>query len=331
MKPDNVTERLKAEADHWFSIVGKNDEDVAEQIKRDGIDILVDLAGHTAKSRLQVFAYKPAPIQVTWLGYPNTTGMSAIDYRFTDEVADPIGEADNLHSEKLIRLGSGFLCYSGDESAPEKSALLLLERGHITFGSFNNLTKTTPEVVKLWSDILSAAPNTHLLLKSKQLMDEEMRARCREMFEKEGISGDRIELFGRLPKIEDHLGLYSKIDIGLDPFPYNGTTTTCEALWMGVPVVTMLGDRHAGRVGASILEHVGLEELIADDPKSYVETALELCRNVEKLAAFRNGLRNQMIHSPLCDASAFARNVEKAYAGMWKRYVAVYEDNLPRS
>ena len=326
MKPDNVTERLKAEADNWFSIVGKNDEDVAEQIRRDEIDILVDLAGHTAKNRLLVFAYKPAPIQVTWLGYGSTTGMSAIDYRFTDEVADPIGEADNQHSEELIRLESGFLCYKGNESAPEISRLPCLERGYITFGNFNNLTKTTPEVVKLWSDILHAVPNAHFLMKSRQLKDEEAKARYKGMFEKEGISGDRIEFFGWLPNKKDHLGLYSKIDIGLDPFPYNGTTTTCEALWMGVPVVTMLGDRHFGRVGASILKHVGLGELIADDPKSYVETALQLSINVSKLAALRNGLRDQMINSPLCDASAFAMNVEEAYIRMWERYVAVSED-----
>ncbi|HUV49877.1 MAG TPA: tetratricopeptide repeat protein [Anaerolineae bacterium] len=326
MKPDNVTERLKVEADNWFSIVGKSDEDVAEQIRRDGIDILVDLAGHTAKNRLLVFAYKPAPIQVTWLGYGSTTGMSAIDYRFTDEVADPVGEADNLHSEELIRLESGFLCYKGDESAPEISRLPCLERGYITFGNFNNLTKTTPEVVKFWSDILHALPNAHFLMKSRQLKDEEVKAKYQGMFEKEGISGDRIELFGWLPNKKDHLGLYSKIDIGLDPFPYNGTTTTCEALWMGVPVVTMLGDRHFGRVGASILKHVGLGELIANDPKSYVEIALQLSMDIEKLAALRNGLRDQMINSPLCDASAFARNVEEAYIRMWERYVAVCED-----
>ena len=328
MRPDDVTGRLKAEADNWFSIVGKNDEDVAEQIRSDGIDILVDLAGHTANNRLLVFAYKPAPIQVTWLGYPNTTGMSAIDYRFTDKVADPIGEADNLYSEELIRLGTGFLCYQGDDSAPEISALPCLERGYVTFGSFNNLTKITPEVVKLWSGILRSAPHTHLLLKSTQLLDEEMRARCRGMFEKERISGDRLELLGWLPKQEDHLGLYGKIDIGLDPFPYNGTTTTCEALWMGVPVVTMLGDRHAGRVGASILEHVGLGGLIANGPKSYVEIVLELYKDIEKLTALRNGLRDQMMASPLCDASAFAKNVEEAYFRMWERYVAVCEDKL---
>jgi predicted O-linked N-acetylglucosamine transferase (SPINDLY family) len=327
-KPDNVTGRLKAEANHWFSIVGKKDEDIADQIERDEIDILVDLAGHTENNRLLVFAYKPAPIQVTWLGYPNTTGMSAIDYRFTDEIADPVSETKKMNSEELIRLGSGFLCYNADDFAPEISALPCLERGYITFGSFNNLTKTTPEVVKLWSDILHRVPNALLLLKCNQLLDEEMREKYRRMFEKTGISGDRIELFGTLPKKADHLGLYSKIDIGLDPFPYNGTTTTCEALWMGVPVVTMLGDRHAGRVGASILKHVGLGKLIADSPKSYVEIARQLSTNVGKLAALRNGLRDQMISSPLCDAGAFTKNVEEVYIRMWERYIAICEGKL---
>ena len=320
MTPDNVTERLKAQADHWFPIAGKNDKDVAEQIKIDGIDILIDLAGHTANNRLPVFAYRPAPIQATWLGYPNTTGMSAIDYRFTDEVADPIGEADNLHSEKLIRLESGFLCYSGDESAPEVSAMSCLERGHITFGSFNNLTKTTPEVVKLWSDILRAAPDTHLLLKSKQLMDEGVRARYRGMFEKEGISGDRLELLGWLPKKEDHLGLYSKVDIGLDPFPYNGTTTTCEALWMGIPVITIEGDRHAARVGTSIMTHLNLSQFIADTKKSYIKKAVELAGDRKRLAVYRKELRSKLKSSKFCDEHHFANKIETAFREMWRTW-----------
>ncbi|MBW1895285.1 MAG: tetratricopeptide repeat protein, partial [Deltaproteobacteria bacterium] len=320
MAPDNVTERLTKESDNWLSIIGKNDEDVAEQISRDGIDILVDLAGHTAKNRLLVFAYKPAPIQVTWLGYSNTTGMSAIDYRFTDEVADPIGEADNLHSEELIRLESGFLCYSGDESSPEISALPCLERGHITFGSFNNLTKTTPEVVKLWSDILRAAPNSHLLLKSKQLMDEGMRERYQGMFEKEGISGDRVELFSRFPKKEDHLRFYSKIDIGLDPFPYNGTATTFEALWMGIPVITLEGDRHAARVGTSIMTHLNLPQFIADTKENYIKKAVELAGDRKRLAVYRKDLRSILQSSKSCDEHHFAKKIETAFREMWRTW-----------
>ena len=320
--PDNVTHRLKANADNWLSIVGKSDEDVSKQIRSDGIDILIDLAGHTANNSLLVFACKPAPIQITWLGYPNTTGMSTIDYRFTDEIADPIGESDDLHSEELIRLEGGFLCYPGNESAPDKLVLPCLERGYVTFGSFNNLTKVTPEVVKLWGYILNCTPNSHLLLKSKQLSDKGVRTRYQKMFEKEGIPAKRIELFGWLTE-KDHLDLYNKIDIALDPFPYNGTTTSCEALWMGVPVVTMLGDRHSGRVGASILTHTGLEELIAENPKSYVEIAIRLSKNTEKLAALRTVLRNQMMDSPLCDINTFARNVENAYIHMWNKYVAL--------
>ena len=320
--PDNVTCRLKANADNWLSIVGKSDEEVSKQIRRDGIDILIDLAGHTANNRLLVFAYKPAPIQITWLGYPNTTGMRTMDYRFTDDIADPLGESDDLHSEELIRLESGFLCYPGNESAPDKLVLPCLERGYITFGSFNNLTKVTPEVVKLWGYILNCAPNTHLLLKSKQLSEKGVIRRYQEMFEKEGISAERIELFGWLTE-KDHLDLYNKMDIALDPFPYNGTTTSCEALWMGVPVVTMLGDRHSGRVGASILKHSGLEKLIAENPESYVEIAIGLSKNTEKLATFRTALRSQMMDSPLCDVNTFARNVENAYIRMWKKYVAL--------
>jgi len=320
-RADDTTKRLMEESEHWRSIVGMNDKDVVNLIRKDSIDILVDLVGHTAKNRLTVFTYKPAPIQVTWLGYPNTTGLSAIDYRFTDDVVDPIGRTDDLHSEKLIRLQNGFLCYQGDKLLPPNSALPCLKREHITFGSFNNLSKVTHQVVKIWSKILQSVPNSHLLLKSKQLSDAKTKSRYIEMFRHEGIPENRLELYSWLPGKEEHMELYNSIDIGLDPFPYNGTTTTCEALWMGVPVITMFGNLHAGRVGASIMTHANLENLIAMGTDEYVNMAVKYANNTDYLVKLRNELRSKILRSALCDNNAFAKNIEKAYQEMYGQYL----------
>ena len=315
---DETTKRLMATSDHWRTIVGMTDPDVAHLIRNDKIDILVDLSGHTFKNRLLVFAQKPAPIQVSWLGYPNTTGLSAIDYRFTDIIADPIGEADELHSETLVRLANGFQCYQGNKTVHSNSELPFKSRGHITFGSFNNLTKVTPEVIKAWSHILHALPKSCLVLKAKQLRHN--TSHYLDCFKQEGISEDRIKLYGYLPSMDDHLELYNKIDICLDPFPYNGATTTCEALWMGVPVITLLGDRHVGRVGASILTNVGLTDFIAQDIDGYIQLAVEMAANTSYLKEIRKGLRERMQGAPLCDARSFASDVEGAYQEMWRCY-----------
>jgi predicted O-linked N-acetylglucosamine transferase (SPINDLY family) len=316
-RPDEVTKRIRSMADKWFSLVGKNDSEVLEQIKRDSIDILVDLAGHSGDNRLNVFAHKPAPIQISWIGYPNTTGLEAMDYRFTDAVADPVGDADSLHSEKLVRLEHGFLCYQPEASAPEVARLPCLKQEYVTFGSFNNLIKSTPEVIKVWSRILQAIPDSTLLLKAKQLEDNDTRERYLKMFTAEGISLDRIELFGLLPKKEDHLALYNKVDIGLDPFPYNGTTTTCEAMWMGVPVITLRGERHAGRVGASLLHRVGLDEMVADSIEEYIQIAQDLANDLNRLKTLRETLRSRMQNSTLMDCRLFVKALEDEYRRMW--------------
>ena len=316
---DTTTKRLMAASDHWRSIVDLPDLDIFNLIKNDKIDILVDLSGHTGKNRLLVFAQKPAPIQVTWLGYPNTTGLSAIDYRFTDIIADPIGEADKLHSETLWRLPNGFQCYQGNEKIPARLELPQKIQGHITFGSFNNFSKVTPQVIKTWSKILHSVPNSNLLLKCFQLNYN--KNYYLELFKKEGVSEDRIKLYGRLPNTDEHLNLYNEIDIGLDPFPYNGATTTCEALWMGVPVITLLGDRHVGRVGASILTNVGLTDFIAQDTDSYIKLAVEMAANTNYLKDIRKNLRERMQRASLCDAHSFASNIEAAYQEMWRKYL----------
>jgi protein O-GlcNAc transferase len=316
---DVTTKRLMVICDHWRSIVDLPDLDVFNLIKNDKIDILVDLSGHTGKNRLLVFAQKPAPIQVTWLGYPNTTGLSAIDYRFTDIIADPIGEADELHSEKLLRLPNGFQCFQGNEKILVGLELPQKSQGYITFGSFNNLSKITPQVIKAWSKILHMVPTSHLLLKSFQLNYN--KNYYLELFKNEGLAEDRIKLHGKLDSTEDHLELYNKIDIGLDPFPYNGATTTCEALWMGVPVITLLGDRHVGRVGASILTNVGLTNFIAQDIDSYIKLTVEMAANTNYLQETRKGLRERMQRAPLCDAHSFASDIETTYKDMWLKYL----------
>ncbi len=315
-QPDEVTGRLEAASDHWRSILGEPDAEAARRIRADRLDILVDLAGHTADNRLLVLAHRPAPVQATWLGYPNTTGMGAIDYRITDGIADPEGEADRHYRERLIRLPAGFLCYRPDERAPGVSRPPCLDSGHITFGSFNNLLKVSAGTIEVWSRILHAVPASRLLLKSRQLADEGVKRNCLAKFEREGISPGRIELHAELPDKRDHLALYGKIDIALDPFPYNGTTTTCEALWMGVPVVARRGERHSARVGASLLTHAGLAELIADDVDAYVGIASELASDRDRLAGLRRGLRDHLTGSALMDAAAFARELENAYFRM---------------
>ena len=313
VKPDQETARFRDLSDGWCSTVGMTDPAVAERIRDDRIDILVDLAGHTANNRLLAFAERPAPVQVTWLGYPNTTGLSAMDCRLTDAIADPEGVADAQHSETLVRLPNGFLSY-----APELDGPPARTTGHVTFGSFNNLAKVTPEVVETWARILDRIPNSRLVIKSRPLADAGTRKRYLEMFVARGIDANRVELCAWIASKSGHLGAYARVDIGLDPFTYNGTTTTCEALWMGVPAITLSGDRHAGRVGASILTRVGHADFVAETEEAYVEKAAALANDLDRLSALRKDLRDRMRQSPLCDADGFARDIEAAYREMWR-------------
>jgi len=316
---DATTKRLKTTCDHWRSIFGITDSEVVNLIRDDKIDILVDLSGHTNGNRLLVFAQKPSPIQINWLGYPNTTGLSAIDYRFTDIIADPIGEADRLHSETLLRLPNGFQCYQGNEKVPIDIELPQNNRKQITFGSFNNASKLTQKVIETWSKILLAVPKSRLVLKFPTLNNN--TTYYHEMFRREGIVEERIKFYECSSTVEEHLKLYNKIDIGLDPFPYNGATTTCEALWMGVPVITLLGDRHVGRVGASILTNVGLKDFIVQDINRYIKVAVEMAANTNYLKKLRANLRVRMQSSPLCNGISFAGDVESSYLNIWNEYL----------
>jgi predicted O-linked N-acetylglucosamine transferase (SPINDLY family) len=290
-----------------------------QQIVTDGIDILVDIAGHTAHNKLTAFAFKPAPVQVTYLGYPNTTGLSAIDYRLTDSTADPEGQG-RYYTERLVRLPGCFLCYLPLADAPPLTPLPAAASGRITFGSFNNLSKMSPDVVGLWSRLVQAVPGSRLLVKNSSLSDESVRARYREQFRAQGLEDGQLELVGHTPTREEHLAMYGQLDIALDTFPYNGTTTTCEALWMGVPVVTLKGEVHAARVGATLLNSVGLPELVADSPDDFLRVATDLALDTNRLGQQRAGLRQRLSESSLCDGDAFARKVEQAYRDMWVKW-----------
>ncbi|CAO3439248.1 O-linked N-acetylglucosamine transferase, SPINDLY family protein [Azospirillum doebereinerae] len=309
--PDVITGHIRRSVDGWRDIQGVPDEAVAARIRADGIDVLVDLAGHTAHNRLGVFARKPAPLQVSWLGYPATTGLSAIDVRLIDAVADPPGDSDDHHSETLVRLEGGFLCYRPLGPTPDPAPAPCLENGFVTFGSFNTLNKLTPAVAALWARVLHAVPDSRLRLKAGPLTDPSVRRRTRALFTTHGIAPDRVELLARVPDNTGHLNAYGGMDVALDPFPYNGTTTSCEALWMGVPLLTLPGDRHAARVGASLLTRIGRPDLIAADAEDFVRKAVALAAEPVRLAADRQALRPRMLASRLCDATAFAREFER--------------------
>ena len=315
-KPDEVTQALKTNAEHWKNIYGMSDDLVFQCIQQDHIDILVDLAGHSANNRMKLFARKPAPIQVSYLGYPNTTGLAAMDYRITDAIADPPGITDRYYTEKLIRLHEGFLCYHPSDGSPDVLDPPCLENGYITFGSFNNRAKINSKTIVLWSDLLSKVPDSRLILKSSLEMDRDARQQLLSLFVQKGIAASRIEILPYL-SFREHLKQYQRVDIALDTFPYNGTTTSCEALWMGVPVLALAGDSHASRVGASILSHLGLTEWIVASIDDYAKISAMLASDIENLKYLRRTLREKFQNSPLMDRKSFVLKLETAYRRMW--------------
>jgi protein O-GlcNAc transferase len=319
-RQDAITVRIKTCTDHWRDISGLTDEKVLELIRNDGIDILVDLTGHTARNRLLLFARKPAPVQVNWIGYPATTGLSAMDYKIVDSYTDPPGMTEQFYTEELIRMPESFLCYLPERDSPEAGPLPALKAAHITFGSCNNFAKISPEVVELWVKILRAVPGSRLLMKAKSLSDGSTRDYVLQTLTQKGISAERIELLSWEPSTEGHLQTYNRIDIGLDTFPYAGTTTTCEAAWMGVPVITLAGNTHASRVGVSLLSNIGIPDLIAKTPDEYVAIAVNLADDTKRLQRLRGSLRAMMIHSPLTDAKRFIINLENAYRTIWEEW-----------
>jgi len=268
-----------------------------------------------------MFSRRAAPIQLTWIGYPNTTGLDTMTARLTDAEADPVGPPDAWHSEKLIRLPHGFLSYLPPDDAPDIAPTPAQRNGYVTFGSFNNLAKLSPATVAAWAALLTQVPDSRLFLKARPLGDPGTRSRILAQFAAHGVGEDRLILQGYVRRVAHHLEVYNEVDIALDPFPYNGTTTTCEALWMGVPLITLAGRVHAGRVGVSLLTRVGLEELIAPDVTSYVACAVELARDRTRLSVLRAGLRHRMRESMLTNAKAVTASVEAVYRDLWRRLV----------
>jgi len=314
---DEVTARLRGLADHWVECGGLPDEALAQRIRQDGIDILIDLAGHTKANRLLVFARWPAPVQVTWLGYPTTAGVPAIQFRLTDGQVDPPG-MQAFNTEQPVRLPHSYFCYRPLAGAPAVGELPALKAGYITFGSFNSCTKLSDQGLELWARVLAKLPDTRLLLKAAGLGDAATRAQLQGRFAQLGVAADRLVLLGAERKVEDHLAHYNRVDIGLDTYPYNGATTTCEALWMGVPVVTLKGETHASRMGASLLTAAGLQSLVATTPEQYAAVCVNLATDTGRLAALRTGMRARLGASPLMDAAGFTRAIEEQYRALWR-------------
>lgn len=313
---DEVTRRLGQQVEHWRNVARLSPLDLAEQIRSDGIDLLIDLAGHTANHRLLTFAMKPAPVQISYLGYPNTSGLDTMDYRISDGRADPVDQAE-FCSESLLRLADCFHCYQPEPDLPLTIAPPSEQQGDITFGSFNVLGKISDQVLAAWAAILTRTPGARLRLKSFGLISTRARTRLGERLAAAGIAAERVLLDPATVTHREHMAHYRSIDIALDTFPYNGTTTTCEALWMGVPVVALAGDRHASRVGVSLLTAAGLPELIADSVDDYVERAVALAADLQRLRQYHGTLRHQLQHSPLTDAARFTGTLEQAYQAVW--------------
>jgi predicted O-linked N-acetylglucosamine transferase (SPINDLY family) len=311
-RPDALTPRLQGHADIWRSTVGLTDEQLATQIRQDQIDILVDLTMHAASNRLLVFARKPAPVQVMYLAYCSSTGLDTIDYRLSDPYLDPPGE-ESFYSEQTIHLPDTFWCYQSIIDCPQVGPLPALAQGVITFGCLNQFTKVSEPTLGAWAKLLRAVPNSQLLLCANK---GSHRERLQQQLQREGIEPNRVRFTGRVP-LRDYFRLYHGIDIALDTFPYAGGTTTCDALWMGVPVVSLVGRTGVSRGGLSILSNVGLPELVARSEEQYVRIANELADNLPHLSQLRSTLRQRMEQSPLMDAPQFARDLEAAYRRMW--------------
>lgn len=318
---DQVTTRLKTLVDDWRDVSALDAAALADQIVSDRVDIAVDLAGHTQGNRLNALAMRPAPVIVTYLGYPNTTGLGAVGYRIVDALTDPSG-ADSLATETLVRLPGSFLAYRPPTDSPPVAPVPCRGAGHITFGSFNSLAKLSPSTVRTWARVLEAVPGSRLALKGKALGQEQTRPRVLEYLAEQGLDTSRVDAMPWVPGVREHLELYSRVDIALDPFPYCGTTTTCEALWMGAPVVTLAGRTHASRVGVSLLSAVGLPELIGATTEDYIHIASDLARDADRLSDLRSGLRARVQASPLRDEQGHAREFESALRTMWRSWCA---------
>lgn len=314
---DETTQALKAEVDNWRDIAGLDDRAAAQAIRDDGIDILILCTSYRVETR-SLLAYEPAPVQLCYSNLVSTTGLGAVDYLITEEATDPDG-SDECYVEKLVRIGNRNI-YQPPDGAPEPGPLPILTAGFARFGSFNNLGKISPAVIAVWSRILRALPNATLALKSvNRLRDPGARDYFSALFASHGIEAERLELLGADTELRSHLSQYQAVDIALDPFPCNGGTTSCEALWMGVPVVTMAGDTFMGRQGVNYLGKLGQNDLIASDADTYVAAAVSLAEDTERLTNLRARLRTE-VATKLFDPQSHVTELETAYTEMWRRY-----------
>jgi predicted O-linked N-acetylglucosamine transferase (SPINDLY family) len=319
VRQDAVTERLKGHVDHWRPCKHLDDAALAAQVQADGIDVLVDLSGHTARNRLPVFGRKPAPVQVTYLGYPATTGLKAMDWRLVTAATDPEG-TERWHSERLYRLPRSLWCYRPAADSPAVEAVLpAVRKGYVTFGSLNNLAKLSEATIRSWSLILKGVEGAKLALSN--LPEGRAREYLRERFAAEGIGPERLELHGKLPQ-GAYYALLNEIDIALDPYPYNGTTTTCQSLWMGIAVVSLIGETSVSRAGYALLKAINLEALAGRDEEEYRQIAIDLASDLSRLSALRSSLRARMEGSVLRDEAGFTRDLEGAYRAMWRAWCA---------
>jgi protein O-GlcNAc transferase len=317
--PDVVTERVRENATVWRPCPGWSDARIAEEIERDGIDILVDLSGHTAQNRAGVLRARPAPIQALYIGYPGTSGLQEMDYIVADRYVCPEG-SERLYTERIARIEGSFWCYRPRDVAPAVSSLPAKANGHVTFGSYNALPKLQRATISLWAEVVRAVPGSRLALKALPFNDERVRDAVRRRFAETGLPGERLDLLGPTEP-RAFLQEYARLDIALDPFPYNGGMTTCEALWMGVPVVSLSGGRFCSRMGVSILHNVGLPQFAVGSREQYVAAAVALANDIPALEGLRAGLRERVRASALCDGASVTRQLEKAYRAMWHRYV----------
>lgn len=315
---DAVTQRIRAHFAHWHSVMGLSDAALAEKIRAAGIDILIDLSGHTAKNRLLTFARKPAPVQASWMGYPGTTGMSAIDYYLADRFLLPLAQLGDQFTEKIVHLPAN-APFLPNKNAPPVNTLPALRNGYITFGSFNRPSKLTPSVISIWSQILRILPNSQMLLGS--IPQDETMAALIDLFAQEGIARERLTFYPRCD-MDSYLRLHQQVDLCLDSFPYNGGTTTCHALWMGIPTLTLTGNTMPGRVGAALLDHVGLENFIATSKDDFVQKGIALAMNLSALANLRTGLRERFRQSVPGQPELIAAGLERALRIMWQRWCA---------
>lgn len=319
-KADEFTHRARVAASHFRTVKDLSDEALCNAIRADGIDILIELNGLTQNNRMPVLAMRAAPVQVTWLGYPATTGLRTVDYRIVDRISDPPEFAASLNVERLLYMPNTFSVYEAPADLPPVAAPPCLNNGYVTFGSFNNLPKLNDDLIRVWSTILHRVAGSRMLLKSLGFSFAAPRQQALAAFHRHGIGAERVEFLGHTPGKKEHLAAYGRIDISLDSFPYHGTTTTCESLIMGVPVITRAGRDHRSRVGASLLGALALDSLVSSDENAYIDAATGLAGDGGKLTALRERLRERMQSSALMDASRFTRDLESELLTTWARW-----------